>query len=491
MGTLFKHGVIVTAGDMYAADLLVEDEQIVQIGLDLPVSDHEVVDCAGKYLMPGGIDVHTHLHLPLAQTSSNSDFDSGHRAAAFGGTTTHIDFAIQPRGGTLAEGFAIWQQKARPAQIDYGFHMTITDPRDDVLADIPTLLDMGINTIKVLMAYKNSFQIDDTGLFRIMRMAAQHGMLVMVHAENGDVEAILREELLASGLTQPLWHPSSRPAEIEAEATNRAVMMSRLTGCPLYVVHMTCEGAVAAVRQGRAAGVPVMGETCPQYLALTASEHLGLPGFEAAKYVASPPLREQRDQQALWSALRDGTLQVVGTDHCDFWFEGGVGPWEAWAAAHDNHHWAKYERQDPSYRRPGKELGRDDFSKIPNGLPGIEDRMLVTWQLGVNGGEITPTRFVETHCTNPARIFGLYPRKGTLAVGSDADILVWDPAAQHVISARTHHMLTDYNAYEGLRVEGKPVQVYLRGRKLVDGDEWLGENGYGQYLARPAGVTLV
>jgi dihydropyrimidinase len=254
---------------------------------------------------------------------------------------------------------------------------------------------------------------------------------------------------------------------------------------------MTCRGSVEALRRGRASGYPVIGETCPQYLFLTAIDHLGTPDFEAAKYVCSPPIREIEDHHVIWSALKDGTLQVVATDHCDFWFEGGVGPWQAWAQTHSSHEWAAYEQQNPAYRRPGKELGKADFSRIPNGLPGIEDRMRVMWQLGVNGGAIQPTRFVELLCTNPAKVFGLYPRKGTLAPGSDADIVVWDPAAEYAISARTHHMRTDYNCYEGLRVEGKPVQVYLRGRKIVDGDTWLGESGYGQFLSRKPGAALV
>jgi dihydropyrimidinase len=490
MGILFTNGTLITAGDMVRADLLVEGEQIDLIGTRIDPAGHTLVDCTGKYLMPGGVDAHTHLHLPLAETSSNSDFDSGHRAAAFGGTTTHIDFAVQPKGGSLIDGIEIWLDKAQSAQIDYSLHANFSDFRPEVLDDIPRVLDYGITSLKVLMAYKESVQIDDTGLFQVMRHAAQYGMLVMVHAENGDIEYLLRKELVASGLTHPRWHAASRPPEIEAEAANRAVTMAGITGCPLYVVHMTCAASVDFLRQGRALGYPVMGETCPQYLALTA-ERLSLRGFEGAKYVCSPPLRDEADHHALWSALRDGTLQTVATDHCDFWYEGGAGPWQEWAANHDNHQWAEYEAQNPSYRRPGKELGHNDFSRIPNGLPGIEDRLMVTWQLGVNGGEITPSRFVEIHCTNPAKIFGLYPRKGTLAVGSDADIVVWDPAVDHTISASGHHMHTDYNAYEGMRVEGKPVQVYLRGRKIVDGDTWLGENGYGQFLRRTPGITVL
>ena len=491
MGLLFKNGIIVTASDMFSADLLVEGEQITFVGAGIDEGTHEIIDCSGKYLMPGGVDAHTHLHLALAETSSNSDFDSGHRAAAFGGTTTHIDFANQPKGGRLADGLAIHRQYAKPAQIDYSFHMTITDPTDDVLLEMPSLLESGITSVKVLMAYKDTFQVDDTGLFRIMRIAAEHGMLVLVHAENGDLEYQLRNEMLSFGLTAPVWHGPSRPVELEAEATNRAIVMAGLTGCPLYVVHMTCEGSVEALRRGRAKGFPVMGETCPQYLFLNAEDHLGAEGFEGAKYVCSPPIRDKSDHHVLWSALRDSTIQTVATDHCDFWFEGGVGPWQEWAKTHTHHEWADYEKQDPSYRRPGKELGKDDFTRIPNGLPGVEDRMMVMWHLGVNGGEMLPSRFVELLCTNPAKIFGLYPRKGSLAPGSDADILVWDPAAEHTIKAETHHMLTDYNCYEGLRVEGKPEQVYLRGRKIVDGDEWLGENGYGQFLSRKPGTTLL
>ncbi len=484
MGTLFKNGTVVTASDVFRADVLAENEVITLIGVDIDAGGHEVVDCSGKYLLPGGIDVHTHLNLPLMGTASNSDFNVGHKAAAFGGTTSHIDYAIQPLGGSLAEGLKTWQEKAKPAQIDYGFHMTVTDPRDEVLEEIPDMVGAGIPSLKVLMAYKGIFQVSDSGLFKAMRIAEEHGMLMMVHAENGDVEYQLRHELMAAGKTEPRWHAVSRPSELEGEATNRAVMMAGLTGCPLYVVHMTCEGAVEALHRGRVMGYPVMGETCPQYLFLTAEEHLGAMGFEGAKYVCSPPIRTKRDHSVLWESLRDGTLQVVATDHCDFWYEGGVGPYQIWADFHDDHHWPEYEAQDPSYRRPGKELGRGDFTKMPNGLPGIEDRMLVLWEQGVNQGRFSPMRFVELNCTNPAKIFGMYPRKGTITVGADADILVWEPDVEHVISAETHHMNTDYNCYEGMRVRGKPMMVFQRGKKLVDGDEWFGENGAGQYIKR-------
>lgn len=491
MGTLFKNGTVVTASDMYVADVLVEGEIITTIGQNLPSDGHEVVDCTGKYLMPGGIDVHTHLDLPFGGTYSNDDFDVGHKAAAFGGTTTHIDFVIQPKGGTLHDGLATWREKSKPAQIDYGFHMAVTDLTDAVMNEIPTMVQEGITSLKLFMAYKNVFQIDDATLFKAMRKAAENGMIVMVHAENGDVEAQLTPALIAAGKTDPKYHASSRPPEIEGEATNRAVIMSGMTHCPLYVVHMTTESSIDALRRGRALGYPVMGETCVQYFFLTVDEHLAAPGFEGSKYVCSPPIRNKHDQQVLWSAVKDGTLQAVSTDHCDFWYEGGKGPWQEWGQAHNGGSWVEYEAQDSSYRRPGKELGLGNFAKIPNGMPGIEDRMMVMWHAGVNGGRISPQRFVELNSTNPAKIFGMYPKKGTIAIGADADLLVWDPNKKHTISADTHHMRVDYNVYEGMEVQGVPVQVYLRGRKLVDGDQWSGTNGGGQFVHRKAHAPVL
>ena len=492
MGTLFKNGTIITASDMINADVLVEGEIVTLLGRDLDGSNHDVVDCSGKYLMPGGIDVHTHLDLPFGGTISNDDFDVGHIAAAFGGTTTHIDFVVQPIGGSLHDGLETWWAKSRDiAQIDYAFHMAVTDLNDAVMKEIPTMLDEGITSLKLFMAYKNVFQVDDATLFNTMRVAADNGMIVMVHAENGDVEAALTPALLAEGKTDPVYHASSRPPEIEGEATNRAVVMSGMTGCPLYVVHMTCESSIGALRRGRALGYPVMGETCVQYFFLTVEDHMALPGFEGSKYVCSPPIRSKHDHGILWQAVRDSTLQVVSTDHCDFWYDGGHGPWQEWNERTGGRDWVGYEKQDPSYRRPGKELGLGNFAKIPNGMPGLEDRMMVMWQAGVNSGKLSPSRFVELHCTNPARIFGMYPRKGTIAVGSDADILVWDPQQEHTISAATHHMRVDYNCYEGMTVKGKPVQVYQRGNKLVDGDQWLGSNGAGQFIARKPNAPVL
>jgi len=485
MGTLFRNGTVITASDMLKADVLVEGEVVTLIGLELDAAGHEVVDCDGMYLMPGGVDVHTHLELPFGGTVSNDDFDTGHRALAFGGSTSHIDFVVQPIGGSLHDGLETWRAKsAHLAQVDYGFHMAITDLRDEVMEEIPSLVDEGITSLKLFMAYKNVFQIDDTTLFRAMQVAAQQGMIVMVHAENGDVEAELTPRLLAEGKVEPKYHASSRPPEIEGEATNRAVVMAGLAGCPLYVVHVTTRAAVEAIQRGRALGYPVMGESCTQYFFLTVDDHLAMPGFEGAKFICSPPIRSDADQGVLWQAIRDGSLQHVSTDHCNFWYQGGVGPWQEWAAAHDNGEWVDYEAQDPSYRRPGKELGLGNFAKIPNGMPGLEERMMVMWEHGVNSGRISPTRFVELMCSNPAKIFGMYPKKGTIAVGSDADIAIWDPNEEHVLSVETTHMRTDYIVYEGMPIRGRPRQVWLRGRKIVDGETWLGRNGDGRFIAR-------
>ncbi len=461
MGTLFKNGTIVTASETFQGDLLVEGEKISLIGQSLPAHKHSVVNARGKYLMPGGIDVHTHLALPFGGTVSSDDFDTGHKAAAFGGTTTHIDFVIQPKGGSLHDGLATWHQKSKDkAQIDYGFHMAITDLRPEVMNEIPSMVDEGITSLKLFMAYKNVFQVDDQTLFRAMLTATAHGMIVMVHAENGDVVDDLVHKYLSEGKTDPIYHAYSRPSAVEGEATGRAVALAGVAKCPLYVVHMTCQEAIDQLRLGRARGLPVMGETCVQYLFLTEND-LKRPNYEGAKFVCSPPIRTEHDHRVLWDALHDRTLQAVSTDHCPFWFEGGV-----------NGH------------IPGKELGKGDFSKIPNGLPAIEDRLKIMWTYGVGDGHFDANRFVELMATNPAKIFGLYPRKGTLAVGSDADIVVWDPKKRETVSAKNQHMAVDYNIFEGYKVRGGPSAVFLRGKQIVDGEQWLGHNGEGQFLKR-------
>lgn len=471
MSTLIKNGTIITAADTFEADLLIEGEIIVAVGRSLPADGHELFDAAGKLLLPGGIDVHTHLELPVSGTISSDDFFTGQRAAAFGGTTSHIDFAIQPIGGSLRDGIRRWHEKAADkACIDYSFHANVTDAHDGIYREIPHLIEEGVTSIKLLMAYKGTFQVDDTALFKVMAAAAEHDLLVMVHAENGDVIAELTAELLAEGKTAPHYHLAAHPALAESEATCRAVSLAGISGARLYVVHMTCAGAVEQLALGRAKGFRVMGESCSQYLGLFEDKLWGTAEnpFEGAKYVCSPPLRTRADADMLWSSLADNTLQVVSTDHCPFFFEGGA-----------------------NGRPPGKELGRETFTRIPNGLPGIEDRMVVTWHWGVNGGRITPNRFVALTSTNPARIFDMYPRKGTLAVGSEADIVVWDPTLRHTIRAGRHHMNTDYNVYEGLEVVGRPEKVFLRGCLIVDGDHWLGERGCGRFVHRqPAGLVL-
>jgi len=468
MGTLIKNGTLVTAADTFSADLLMENGKIVLIGSDIDPSEHAVVDATGKLLLPGGIDVHTHLDLPFGGTSSSDDFFTGHRAAAFGGTTSHIDFVIQPIGGSLHEGLAVWREKANGrAAIDYGFHLAITDLRPEVMDEIPSLLEEGITSLKLFMAYKGVFQVDDGTLYRALQTAGKHGMLVMVHAENGDVIVERRNALLAEGKTAPKYHAVAQPAIIEGEATGRAVALAGLANAPLYVVHMTCQESLEQLALGRAKGYPVMGETCTQYMFLFESD-LDRPDYEGAKFICSPPVRQPRDAALLWKALADGSLQVVSTDHCPFWFKGGV-----------------------EGRIAGKELGRESFDKIPNGMPGIEDRMAVMWHHGVNGGRFSANRFVALTATNPARIFGMYPQKGTLAVGADADIVIWDPQKEHTISASTHHMNTDYNCYEGMQVVGWPEKVFLRGNLIVDGEEWLGERGSGHFIHRkPNGAVL-
>jgi len=461
VSTLIKNGTIVTAGDTYPADILIEGEQIVQIGSNLKADGAQVVNAEKMLVMPGGIDVHTHLELPFGGTVASDDYFTGHRAAAFGGTTSHIDFVIQPSGGSLHDGLDTWRKKAAgKASIDYGFHLAVTDLNDKVMNEIPSLVDEGITSIKLFMAYKGVLQVDDTTLFKGMMKAAEAGMLTMVHAENGDAIDVLVKSALAKGHVDPKYHGLTRPEWCEAEATGRAIMLAGIAGAPLYVVHMTCEGSLDMLRYGRDKGFKVMGETCVQYLFFT-QDNLAAPGYEGAKFVCSPPMRQPKDQQALWRALSSGLLQVVSTDHCPFYYDG----------------------TKPGAIR-GKELGEGDFSKIPNGVPGIEDRQMIMWDKGVNGGHFNANRFVELTATNPAKIFGMYPRKGTIAINGDADIVLWDAHAKHTISAATMHMRTDYNLYEGWQVSGKPGKVFLRGKLIVDGDKWLGEQGKGQFVRR-------
>ncbi len=466
--TLIKNGTLVTASDTFQADLLIVDGIIAAVGQALSADGADVVDASGLYVLPGGIDVHTHLELPFGGTVSSDDFYSGHKAAAFGGTTFHIDFAMQTKGENLQAAVERWNAKsADRAVIDYGYHVGITDLTPAVFDEIPSLAAAGMPSVKLFLAYKNNLQIDDATFFNTARQAAKNGILTMVHAENGDVIDILVKEALANGNLTPEWHALTRPDWAEGEATNRAAAMAAMAGAPLYVVHVTCAKAIDAIASARAAGQPVMGETCIQYFHFSL-DNLRQP--DGAKWVCSPPMRTAADQVALWQAIRNNGLQHVSTDHCPFFMDG---------------------TQDLIYegkpvRIPGKELGAGNFSKIPNGVPAIENRMPMLWATGVAEGRISLNRFVELCCTNPARIFGLYPKKGTLAVGADADIVLWNPKADHTFSAATHHMRTDYDLYEGWKAPAMPVRVFRRGELIVDGEAWLGKPGTGKWTARKA-----
>lgn len=457
MSVLIKGGTVVTAEWTDAAEVLIEGETIAAVGPHLQAPGAEVVDASGRFLLPGGIDVHTHLDMPLGDIASSDDFYTGHVAAAFGGTTTHLDFANQSKGTSLGAALDQWHARARDkACIDYGFHVTVTDVNDAVLDEIAGLPGRGVSTIKMLMAYKGRIMVSDEDLFLAMQRARDAGLLTMVHCENGDVIDVLVREALAEGHVHPRYHPLTRPPQLEGEATGRAIAMAEILDAPLYIVHVTCEDALTRVREARARGSRVTAETCVQYLFFTA-ENLDTAGFEGARWVCSPPFRQRKDQEALWKALQTDLLSVVSTDHCPFY----------------------YETQ--------KALGREDFSRIPNGCPGIEDRLLVLHEAGVNGGRFDLQRFVDLTATTPARVFGLEGRKGAIAPGCDADIAIWNMDLARTMSVATSHSAVDYNLYEGMRVRGAPEQVYLRGRLLVDRERFLGEPGNGRYLHRSAG----
>jgi len=457
LAILIRNGTVVTAERSFAADILVDGEKIRDIAPSLPAeAAGRVIDASGMLLLPGGIDAHTHLDMPFGGTTSSDDFETGTRAAAFGGTTTLIDFAIQAKGTKMRDALDTWWKKAAGrAVIDYGLHMIVTDLGEAGLEDMDSLVAEGVASFKLFMAYPGVLMVDDATIFQALSRTARNGALICMHAENGGVIDVIVRRALAEGKTAPIYHALTRPVTAEAEAVNRAIAMAEIAGVPIYIVHLSSEDALNKVREARDRGLPAFAETCPQYLLLSVEE-LARPNFEGAKYVFTPPLREKHHPPKLWDGLKNDHLQVVSTDHCPFCFE------------------------------DQKALGKDDFTKIPNGGPGVENRLQLLFHHGVNQGKLSLNRFVELVSTTPARLFGLYPRKGTLAAGSDADIVVWDPQASHVISAKTHHMRVDYSMFEGFTVKGNAKLVMSRGEVIVEDGQFHGRAGRGQFLKRAA-----
>ena len=467
--TLISGGTVVTASETVEADLLVDGGVVVGLlGREhAPVTD-EVIDATGKYVMPGGIDVHTHMELPFGGTFAADTFETGTRAAAWGGTTTIVDFAVQVKGESAMDGYEKWMAKAEGnCAIDYGFHMITGDINEQTLKEMDMLVDEGVTSFKMFMAYPGVFYSDDGDILRAMQKGAENGSTICMHAENGIAIDVLVEQALARGETDPIYHGIVRKSILEGEAAHRAIKLAQLTGAPLYIVHLSAKEALDHVIVARDQGLNVFAETCPQYLFLTL-DHLGH-GFEGAKYVCSPPLRaeEEGHQERLWQGLRTNDLQVVSTDHCPFCM--------------GDHHTFGTQKQ----------LGQGDFSKIPNGLPGVENRFGLMYDGGVAAGRIGLNRFVEVIATTPARMFGMYPQKGTIAVGSDADIVIFDPNGKHVISADTHHMDVDYSCYEGRELAGKVDTVLSKGKVIIDGDSYLGSPGDGAYLRRGTNQLLI
>ncbi|MEV7532824.1 dihydropyrimidinase [Streptomyces hydrogenans] len=456
--TLIRGGLVVTASDELHADVLIEDGRIAALaahGSDAAAgwTADRVLDATDRYVIPGGVDAHTHMELPFGGTFASDTFETGTRAAAWGGTTTIVDFAVQSVGHSLREGLDTWYAKADGnCAVDYAFHMIMSDVTPTTLKEMALLVQEGITSFKLFMAYPGVFYSDDGQILRAMQVAADTGGLIMMHAENGIAIDVLVEQALARGETDPRFHGEVRKALLEAEATHRAIQLARVAGSPLYVVHVSAEEAVAELAAARDKGLPVFGETCPQYLFLS-TDNLAEPGFEGAKYVCSTPLRPREHQAALWRGLRTNDLQVVSTDHCPFCFTGQ------------------------------KELGRGDFSKIPNGLPGVENRMDLLHQAVVDG-HISRRRWIEIACATPARMFGLYSQKGTIAPGADADVVIYDPHATQTLSAETHHMNVDYSAYEGKTVTGRVETVLSRGVPVIEGRTYVGHAGHGAFLPR-------
>jgi dihydropyrimidinase len=473
MTLLIKGGTIISASETFVSDILIEGEKIIQLGLNIADQPgFDVVDASGKIIMPGGVDVHTHFDLPMFNTVSSDDHYTGHKAAAFGGTTTVIDF-IPQTCNELIKDVDDWHAKAdHNAAVDFGFHMNITSYNQSVANQIPSLLDDGISSLKVFTAYNNKLRLDDVNIFKMMRIASEYGFLTMLHAENGDIIDILVEEALNSGHKSPIWHARTRPSWGAEEAVARGVSLSAHTGAPLYIVHMNSAGEADQLQYARDKGLLVMGETCPQYLFFTENN---LEQEDGAKWICSPPMRTKEDNERLWLGISEGTIQTIATDHCPFFYDGTKS--------------IQYEGK--SIMIPGKELGKDDFTKIPNGLPAVGDRLPVLWTEGVGKGRISANQFVALTATNPAKIFGMYPIKGAILPGSDADIVIWDPnkSVEYGVSWAKHR--TDYNLFEGWHLVGYPEKVFLRGKLLVDNQKWIGTRGNGKYIHRkPFGEVI-
>ena len=459
MRTLIKGGTIVNADATGAGDVLVDGERIALIGERLDVEADQTIDASGKWVIPGGIDPHTHMELPFGGTFAKDTFESGSRAAAFGGTTTIIDFAVQPRGGSFRDGLATWHEKADGKTcIDYAFHVIVSDMRDELLPEMDELVDEGVTTFKLFTAYPGVFLSGDDAIFKALKQTAKNGGMVLMHAENGPVIDVVAAELVEHGTTDPIGHGLARYSIFEGEATNRVIRLAQAAKAPVYFVHMSAKEALNVLRAAQNEGLPAFAETCPQYLYLSLDD-LGN-GFNGAKFVCSPPMRDRAagHQEELWKGLIKGNLSAVGTDHCPFDFHGQ------------------------------KEMGRGDFRKIPNGVPGVEERVDLIHQ-GVVDGRITPNRFVEITSTGAARLFGL-TRKGAIAAGYDADIVVYDPDRKHTLSASTHHMDVDYSCYEGLEVQGGSDVVISRGKVIVDHGQWLGKAGDGKFVKRERSIFV-
>src|SRR5580692_7313153 len=461
MGILIQNGTVVTADRVEKADVLMEGSTIREVRAQIDPKGHTVVNATGLFVLPGGIDAHTHMDMPFGGTVSADDFLTGTRAAAIGGTTTIVDFAIQAKGTRMRDALDIWRSKAEgKACIDYGLHMIVTDLGSDNgkqgLHDMDDMVREGVASFKLFMAYPNVLMVDDATIFRALQQTAKNGALVCMHAENGSAIDVIVQQALAEGKTAPIYHALTRPTRAEAEAVHRSIALSEIAGVPVYIVHLSSEDALNQVREARDRGLPAFAETCPQYLLLSIEDNMEGKGWDGAKYVFTPPLRERKNQPKLWEGLRKDNLQVVSTDHCPFCFE------------------------------DQKALGKDDFTKIPNGGPGIENRLQLLHHHGVGQGNFSINRFVELVSTAPARIFGMYPKKGVLAAGSDADLVLWDPGVDYTISAATHHMRVDYSMFEGFKVRGNARDVYSRGELIVSGGKFIGKAGRGKYLRREA-----